>query len=381
MSVKAFKIDVPQATLNDLRERLARTRWTDEVAGAGWDYGANLGYVKELCAYWHNEFDWRKQEAALNRFNHFTTEMDGTLIHFIHEKGAGANSIPLLLTHGFPDSIYRFHKLIPLLTAERDGVSFDVVAPSIPGYGFSEKPQEKGMLFKVHDLWAKLMTDELGYEKFAAHGGDWGSMITEHLARSHGAALVGIHLTDVPFSHVFEKPDDLSAAEKEYFARNDKWQQQEGAYAMLQGTKPQSLGYGVNDSPAGLAAWIVEKFRAWSDCDGDVESSFTKDELLTNITIYWATETINSSFRLYYDAANAGATTWISETVKKWVGSADVPTALASFPKDINPPPREWAERFFNVVRWTEMPRGGHFAALEEPELLADDIRKFFAGV
>ncbi len=379
MSVEKFNINIPQTTLDDLYERLAKTRFPDEIDGADWDYGTNLDYLKELCAYWQNDFDWRRQETELNEFNHFQTEIDGLKIHFIHEKGEGENPIPLLLTHGFPDSFYRFKKIIPLLTKEQDGVSFDVVAPSIPGYGFSDKPREKGMLFKIHDLWAKLMTEELGYEKFAAHGGDWGSTITEHLARSYGKRLLGIHITDVPFSHLFEKPDDLSANEKKFIAEAEKWQQSEGAYALIQGTKPQSLAYGLNDSPAGLAAWIVEKFRTWSDCGGDVETRFSKDELLTNITIYWATETINSSFRLYYDAMNAGALTWISEMFKNWTGSSDVPTGFAKFPVDILPPPREWAERFFNIEHWTEMPRGGHFAALEEPELLAADIRKFFA--
>ena len=381
MSSQQFKINVAQETLDDLKERLAKTRFPDQVESAGWDYGTSLEYLKELCFYWQNDFDWRRQEAELNEFAQFVTEIDGLQIHYIYERGAGAKRIPLLLTHGFPDSIYRFKKIIPLLTAEKDGISFDVVAPSIAGYGFSDKPKEKGMLFKVHNLWAKLMTDELGYEKFAAHGGDWGSTITEQLARSYGASLIGIHLTDVPFSHLFEKPRDLSAAEKKFIAESEQWQQKEGAYAMIQGTKPQSLGYGLNDSPAGLAAWIIEKFRTWSDCGGDIETRFTKDELLTNITIYWATETINSSFRLYYDSMNANALEWISETIKKWTGSSDVPTGFARFPKDILPPPREWAERFFNIERWTEMPRGGHFAALEEPELLAQDVREFFRSL
>ncbi len=378
MSLETFKINVEQKVLDDLRERLGRTRFPDEVEGADWDYGTNLEYLKELCAYWQNDFDWRKQEAELNEFKHFKSEIDGYKIHFIHEKGAGENRIPLLLTHGFPDSIYRFVKIIPLLTAEKDGVSFDVIAPSIPGYGFSDKPKEKGTLFKIADFWAKLMTEQLGYERFAAHGGDWGSTITEYLARSYGDSLIGIHITDVPFPRLFEKPADLAAAEKKFIAESEKWQQTEGAYAMIQGTKPQSLAYGLNDSPVGLAAWIVEKFRTWSDCNGDVETRFTKDELLTNITLYWATETINSSFRLYYDAANAGALTWISETIRNWTGSSDVPTGFASFPQDTHPPPREWAERFFNIERWTEMPRGGHFAALEEPQLLAEDLREFF---
>ena len=376
-NIKSFKIEIPTAMIDDLKARLAKTRWTDEIENSDWEYGTNETYLKELCDYWQHSFDWKKQEDFLNTFPQYKTTIDGVGIHFIHQKGAGETSIPLLLTHGFPDSFYRFVKLIPLLTAEKDGVSFDVVAPSIPGYGFSDKPREKGMLFKIHDLWAKLMTEELGYEKFAAHGGDWGSTITEHLARSYSKRLLGIHITDVPFSHLFEKPDDLSANEKKFIAEAEKWQQSEGAYALIQGTKPQSLAYGLNDSPSALAAWIVEKFRTWSDCGGDVETRFSKDELLTNITIYWATETINSSFRLYYDAMNAGALTWISEMFKNWTGSNNVPTGFAKFPADILPPPREWAERFFNIEHWTEMPRGGHFAALEEPELLAEDIRKF----
>ena len=218
----------------------------------------------------------------------------------------------------------------------------------------------------------------IGLRTLRSARGDWGSTVTEHLARSHSDSLVGIHLTDVPFAHLFDKPKDLSASEKKFIAESEEWQQKEGAYAMIQSTMPQSLAYGLTDSPAGLAAWIVEKFRSWSDCHGDVETRFTKDELLTNITLYWATETINSSFWLYYDAANAGALTWIVEMIKKWTGSSNIPTGFASFPHDLLPPPREWGERFFNIQRWTEMPRGGHFAAMEEPELLAEDIRAFF---
>ena len=222
------------------------------------------------------------------------------------------------------------------------------------------------------------MTDVLGYERFGAHGGDWGSTITEQLARSHANSVVAIHLTDVPFGHILQKPQDLSPAEEKFFSRNEEWLQKEGAYALLQSSKPQSLAHGLNDSPSGLAAWLVEKFRAWSDCGGDIESRFTKDELLTQIMIYWATSSIGPSFLTYYDFANAGALTWIKEGMKKWVGSSSVPAAFALFPADISRPPREWAERFFNVQRWTEMPRGGHFAAMEEPELLAEDIRTWF---
>lgn len=244
------------------------------------------------------------------------------------------------------DSFLRFTKIIPMLTdpAAHGGDpadAFDVIVPSLPGYGFSDKPKTAGMLLKVADLLATLMTQRLGYERFGAHGGDWGSTVTEHLARSYSDSLVGIHLTDVPFSHLFEKPKDLSAGEKKFIADSDQWQKKEGGYAILQSTKPQSLGYGLNDSPSGLGAWIVEKFHSWSDCNGDVETRFTKDELLTNITLYWATETINSSFQFYHDAANVGALTWTIEAVKKWTGSSKVPTGFASFPLDLLPP-REW---------------------------------------
>ena len=383
MTPSPFKVNIAQETLDDLRRRLAHTRWTDEIQDAGWDYGTNVDYLKTLVRYWHDAFDWRAQEATINRLAHFRAEVDGVGLHFIHERGKGEHPLPIILTHGFPDSFLRFSKIIPMLTdpAAHGGDpndAFDVVVPSLPGYGFSDKPKKAGMLFKVGDLWATLMTQRLGYRRFGAHGGDWGSTVTEHLARSYSDSVVGIHLTDVPFAHLFQVPEDLSADEKKFIAASEKWQRTEGAYAMIQSTRPQSLACGLNDSPAGLAAWIVEKFRAWSDCRGEVETRFTKDELLTNITLYWATETINSSFWLYYDAANAGALTWIVEMVKKWTGSSTVPTGFASFPHDLLPPPREWAERFFNVQRWTDMPRGGHWAAMEEPQLLADDIRAFF---
>jgi microsomal epoxide hydrolase len=379
----AFRVDVPQDMLDDLRMRLANTRWTSEVPGGGWDYGTNLGYLKTLVRYWGEGFDWREQERLINRFAHYRTEIEGLWIHYIHERGKGDSPLPLILTHGFPDSFLRFSRLIPMLTdPEAHGGdpsdAFDVVVPSLPGYGFSDKPEKPGMLFKVADLWATLMTQRLGYERFGAHGGDWGSTVTEHLARSHSAHLTGIHLTDVPFSHLFEKPANLSPREKKFIVESEKWQQKEGAYAMIQATRPQTLAHGLSDSPAGLAAWIVDKYRAWSDCGGDVEKRFTKDELLANITLYWVTGTINSSFRFYHDAANAGALTWIVEMLRKWTGSSQVPTGFASFPRDLLPPPREWAERFFNIQRWTEMPRGGHFAAMEEPGLLAEDIRAFF---
>jgi pimeloyl-ACP methyl ester carboxylesterase len=375
MSVQSFEIGVPQETLEDLRRRLELTRWTDEVAGAGWDYGTNLAYLKELVGYWQDGFDWREQEAKLHEFAQFRAGVDGLGIHFVHERGKGPNPMPIILTHGWPDSFYRFHKIIPMLTdpAQFGGDpadSFDVVVPSVPGYGFSDRPRERGLgSSQTADLFTKLMRDVLGYERFAAHGGDVGSGVTESVAARHPGALVGIHLTDVPYWHVFAaSPEGLSEAEREYLEKGNEWGMQEGAYAVLQSTRPQTPAYALNDSPAGLAAWIVEKFRAWSDCEGDVEKRFTKDELLTNITIYWVTQTIGSSFRMYYE----------TNRVRPTAASRDVLAGFAIFPKDIVPAPREFGERAFNVERWTEMPRGGHFAAMEEPELLAEDLRDFF---
>ena len=383
VNISPFTIDVAAEVLTDLRQRLNETRWSYQVEGTKWDAGTDLNYLKELVNYWQDTYDWCKQEAALNQFAHFQTKLDDIGIHFIFERGKGPRPFPLILTHGYPDSFYRFVKIIPMLTnpAAFGGQvedAFDVVVPDLAGYGFSDRPKEIGSVFRVNDLWAQLMTDILGYKKYGAHGGDWGSTVTEQLARSHGDSVVAIHLTDVPFGHILQKPDDPSTAETKLFKHNDEWLQKEGAYALIQSSKPQSLAQGLNDSPAGLAAWLVEKFRAWSDCGGDIESRFTKDELLTQIMIYWATQSIGPSFLTYYDFANAGALTWIKEGMKKWTGSTKVPAAFALFPADISRPPREWAERFFNVQRWTEMPRGGHFAALEEPELLAEDIRTWF---
>lgn len=381
--ISPFNIYVDPEVLSDLLRRLRNTRWSYQVEGAGWNAGTDLEYLRELANYWQDAYDWRKHEAALNKFAHFKTKVEDIGIHFIHERGKGPNPFPLILTHGYPDSFYRFTKIIPMLTdpesfGGRAEDSFDVIVPDLPGYGFSDKPPKEGTVFRVNDLWAQLMTDKLGYKKFGAHGGDWGSTVTEQLARSHADSCVAIHLTDVPFGHILQKPDDPSPVESKFFKHSDEWLQKEGAYALIQSTKPESLAQGLNDSPTGLAAWLVEKFRTWSDCGGNVETRFTKDELLTNIMIYWATETIGPSFLTYYDFANASAFAWIKEGMKKWVGSSKVPAAFAIFPKDISHPPREWAERFFNVQRWTEMPRGGHFAAMEEPELLAEDIRDWF---
>lgn len=380
---KEFTIAIPDDQLTDLKDRLNRTKWPDELKHSDWDFGTDLSYLRSLTGYWQNEYDWRRHETKLNAFAQFKTNIHGLDIHYIHERGRGPRPLPILLTHGWPDSFLRFEKIISLLTdpASHGGNandSFDVIIPSIPGFGFSQAFEDDENLFSIHNIWTKLMTEVLGYDHFVAHGGDWGSLITEHLARSHSKVVKAIHLTDVPFLHAFQKPDDLSAAEQKYFDEMNKWQMTENAYAMLQGTRPQTLSTALNDSPVGLAAWMVEKFQTMSDHRGDIENSFTKDELLTNISLYWFTETINSSFQPYFDIVNAGPLTWIGEKLKEWTGSSNVPAAFAWFPKENSHPPREWAERFFNVHRWTEMKRGGHFAAAEQPQLLTEDLREFF---
>jgi len=377
MSIQPLQINIPQATLDDLRERLARTRWPDEVEGAGWDYGTNLDYLKSLVDYWQHEYDWGAQEAMLNSFSHFRADIDGLGIHFIHERGKGPNPTPIILTHGWPGSFCEMLKVIPRLSdPESHGGkaedAFDVIVPSLPGYGFSDRPTQRGMtVSRIAEMWARLMTKELGYQRFAAQGGDWGGGVTEQIAIAHPEVVIGFHLNNIPYHHLFAKADNLSQEEKTYLEAAVHWQFAEGAYAMIQGSKPQTLAYGLQDSPAGLAAWIVEKFRSWSDCDGDVEKRFTKDELLTTITLYWVTETINAANRLYYETA-------YDSTSPQHTGKSAVPAAIARFPKDILPAPREWAERWFNVQHWTAMPRGGHFAAMEEPGLLVEDLRAFF---
>jgi pimeloyl-ACP methyl ester carboxylesterase len=379
MPVESFEVNVPEPVLEDLRQRLAEAVLPE--GPDGWDAGTNATFLRKLVQHWQSGFDWRLQEAAINQFSQFRAPVDGLQIHFIHERGKGPRPLPLILTHGYPDSFLRFAKLIPLLTdpAANGGDaadSFDVVVPSLPGYGFSRA--RDGVTFEIGNLWHELMTGQLGYARFAAHGGDWGSTVTEHLARSHSRSLVGIHLTDIPFWHTFQKPDDLSPAEEKHLARTQQFMMQEGAYAMIQGTRPLTLAQGLMDSPAGLAAWLVEKFQSLSDCNGDVETRFSLDELLTNVMIYWTNGNIGASFLPYFDFTQAGAMRWILEAAKGFVGSDKVPAALAVFPKDAGHPPREWAERFYNLQRYTEMPRGGHFAAMEEPQLLAEDLRAFF---
>jgi len=382
-----FKINVDQTIIDNLKTRLAVTRWTDEFDNnTNWETGTNKEYLKQLCLYWQNDFDWKKQEEYLNSFQHYKTTIDDFGLHFIYQKGEGSNSLPLLMTHGWPDSFVRFLKIIPLLTkADENGFSFDVIVPSIPGHGFSDIPTNPGMNNKrIAKLFTRLITEELGYEKFIAHGGDAGSEITEQIALYHPESLLGIHLTDIPYHHIVSSDDKkLSKEEKKYKKDVTKWQMTEGAYNMIQSTRPQTLAYGLNDSPAGLAAWIIEKFHSWSDCDGDLENCFTKDELLTNITIYWVTQTINSSFRRYNETMKDMIQEMYNPLKKinpfdKTGTKTDVPTAVAQFKSDLLPP-EEFANKFFNIRQWNKMSKGGHFAAMEQPDSLAEDLRSFAA--
>jgi pimeloyl-ACP methyl ester carboxylesterase len=374
-TVQPFTINIEQEIIDDLFARLDNVRWPDETDGAGWAYGTNLAYLREFCGYWRDGFDWREQEAQLNRLPNFRAEIAGLGIHFVHVRGQGERPLPLIATHGWPSTFFELLKLVPLLTAAEPDYgsthdSFDLVIPSMPGYGFSDKPRKRYLSADVPALWVELMS-QLGYERFAAHGGDIGGGITARLGQQFPERLVGIHVTNVYGSVADGTPP--SPAELALIEQEHRWESEEGAYEHQQQTRPQTLAYGLNDSPAGLAAWIAEKYRAWSDCGGDVESVFSRDELLTNITIYWVTQTIASSFRPYWDSRN-------NPDPRLWT-PISVPCGIAIFPKDLTTPPREFAERTYNVQHWTNMPRGGHFPALEQPELLARDIRSFFSSL
>ena len=371
MTIQPFTINIPQATLDDLRDRLARTRWADAAESAGWSMGTDLGYLKELVDYWQTKYDWRTHEAELNRFNQFKADVDGVTIHFIHERGVGPHSTPIILTHGWPDSFYRFHKIIPLLTdPERHGGkaedSFDVIIPSIPGFGFSERRTLTSS--GVANIWARLMTDVLGYGHFVAAGGDIGSGVTKALALQHPAVIRAIHLTDVEYPTGQEDDPPLSDEEQKFAGFIQGWWFAEGAYAMLQMTKPQTLAFGVNDSPAGWAAWVLSFVNTGAQ-DNDVEAAFGgRDALLTNLMIYWVTETAGSAARMYLEDARAEGSP---------AARSGVPAGISLFPREAQFP-REWAERSLNVQHFAKMPRGGHFAALEEPELFVQELREFF---
>ncbi len=375
--MEKFRIDVPDSVLEDLRERLSRTRFPDQIE-ADWVYGTELGYLRELCEYWRDSFDWRAQERLLNSFDQYKTKIDAIDLHFIHQRSSEPGAIPIVITHGWPGSVFEFYKIIgPLTDPVAHGGNaedaFHVVCPSMPGYGFSSAPRKPGFdPGAVAETVVKLMA-ELGYERYGAQGGDWGAIVTVQIGRLDPEHCAGIHLNMI-MALPPEEPGELEAREQERLAHAGEFQAEGTGYQAIQGTKPQTLAYGLTDSPVGLAGWIVEKFRAWGDTHGDVESVFTKDELLDNIMVYWVTGTINSSTRLYYEMRKSGRAGFTQ-------GRVEVPTGCASFPKELYNAPREWAERHYNVTHYETYEEGGHFAALEQPATLAADVRKFFGTV
>ncbi len=360
---KPFRLSVPDADLADLRERLARTRWPDEPPLKPWTTGASLAYMRDLATYWRDGFDWRAQEARLNAYPQFTLPVGGVDLHFIHVKGRCANPMPLLLSHGWPGSVFEFMRLLPLLT-ER----FTVVAPTLPGYTLSYKPgQQRFALQDIAGLYAELMS-ALGYERFGAQGGDFGGFVASCLGHRHAKRMIGIHV------NLLAVPRDPNVARDfpEYGAQLEHWLKEETGYQWIQGTKPQTLAYGLNDSPVGLAAWIAEKFHAWTDCDGVPENVVSRDDMLANISLYWFTGAIGSSFWPYYARMHGPWPVPVGETV-------DAPTGYIEFPREIVRPPRALAARMYtDIRRWTVEKKGGHFAAMERPEVLARDVIAFF---
>jgi pimeloyl-ACP methyl ester carboxylesterase len=377
--IERFHIRVDDSTLEDLRLRLSMTRFPDQIDGTGWEYGTPIAYVRELVRYWRDEYDWRAQEAQLNELDHFRTRIDGQQIHFVHARSRHADALPLLIVHGWPGSVVEFLDVIPRLTdpeahGGRAEDAFHVVAPSLPGYGFSEPPRAPGWdIRRVAHAFVELM-ERLGYPRYGAQGGDWGAQIVTRLAALDPEHCAALHL-NMPIASAPAEPLPVTEEEQAGLAAMAAFQRDEGAYAQLQGTKPDTLSMALNDSPAGLLSWIVEKFRSWSDCDGDPENCFTRDQLITNVMLYWVTETFASSARLYWETMHSGA-------LKDPPKFVTVPTGVARYPKEVVLRfPRSWVEQRYNVTHWAVMPRGGHFAAMEQPELFVDDLRTFFRTV
>ena len=371
--MEEFSVAIPESALIDLRSRLHNTRWPGPPHIDDWSDGTSYPYLRELVEYWESQFDWREQERRFNAFPQFRATLSGVNIHFIHMRSNRPNAIPLLLCHGWPGGINEFEKLARILMDSKSEPAFDLVIPSMPGFGFSEAHLGAGVHF-IADLWGELM-QLLGYDRFAVQGGDWGGWVGTALGRRLPDRVRAVHLNYVPARYLPQpSPESATPEEREYLQRRQKWSDEEGAYTLIQGTKPQSLGFSMSDSPAGLAAWIIEKFHGWSGSGGRIESVFTKDELLTNVSLYWFTNSIYSSMRIYKDARPDTASA-------KWDTKSPVPFAIAHFPAEIPFPPRSHIAKYLNLRRWTEMPAGGHFAAMEQPQALADDIRAFFKDV
>ncbi len=376
-AVSPFRIAVPDAVLTDLKSRLRNTRWPEAELVDDWSQGAPLKWIKDVCGYWAEQYDWRKREAALNRFAQFTTEIDGLGIHFIHARSPHPQAMPLIITHGWPGSVVEFHKVIePLVDPVAHGGSaadaFHVVCPSLPGFGFSAKPTAAGCgIDRIAKTWAALM-ERLGYARYGAQGGDWGSAVTTALGALDADHCAGIHITLAMGSrpNAGEQPTPEEARALKGLQHYADW---DSGYSKQQSTRPQTLGYALTDSPSGQAAWILEKFWAWTDCNGHPENIFTRDELLDNVMLYWVTASATSSARLYWESFGPKRRT--AHTVK-------VPTGVAVFPKEIVTPVRKWMEAgYVNITHWSEMPKGGHFAAFEQPDLFVKEVRDYFRKI
>ena len=369
--IESFLIKIPESSIEDLKSRLKQTRWTDEILNSEWTYGTKLSYLKELTDYWLNEFDWRQTENEINSYPNYIAGIDGIKIHFLHIRSNKENSIPLIITHGWPGSFLEMTKLISCLR-QRNDFFFDLIIPSIPGFGFSQKINTQGCnLWFIADLWSKLIK-ELGYEKVIAQGGDFGAGVSTALALKHPEKILGLHLNYIHGSYFpFLPPGEAFSKEEDLFLKSaDEWYKMEGAYAHQHRTKPLTLAYGLNDSPVGLCAWIIEKFDGWSDCNGNIENLFTKDELLSNVSLYWFTQTIHSSIRLYNETYNAPLHFKENDFI-------DIPVGIARFHKEEPFPPLKFIERGYKIRHWCDYSKGGHFSAMEQPDILAEDITTF----
>ena len=374
--IKPFKVEISNEILQNINSKVKNYQWHEMPDDGGWDYGTNLDYMKEFAEYWSSKFDWKKTEEKINKFRNFKTNIDGIDIHFIHEKGSGSNPKPLLLNHGWPGSIVEFLDIIDQLAhPENYGGniedSFDVIVPSLPGYGFSGRPSRPIGPRKMASIFNSLMTNSLSYEKYISQGGDFGGTICTWLAYDFPESLLGIHINILITRH----PDGPQTKEEIEWQERFKLEQRiEDGYRTQQSTKPQTLSYAMMDSPVGVAAWMIEKMRGWSDIkDGNIESVYSKDILLSNIMIYLVTKTFNTSTWIYYGRREEGG-----RSLPKDHLPLKVPTAIAKFPKEyLEWAPRSYVERIYNVKQWTNMPAGGHFAALEKPDLLIKDIREF----
>jgi len=374
--VKPFKVNISDQIIKDIYDKVKKYPWHEMPNDGGWEYGANLDYMKEISKYWVSKFDWRKHEGKINKFPNFIAKVDDIDIHFIHEKGSGPKPMPLLINHGWPGTIVEFlHIVEKLAHPERFGGkeedAFDVIAPSLPGFGFSARPPRPFGPRKMADIFNNLMTKKLGYKNYLAQGGDWGGAITTWLAYDHSKTCNAIHINIFTMRH----PDGpQTKEEKDWETKFTKDQMMQDGYRTQQATKPQTLSYGMMDSPVGIAAWIIEKFYFWSDLkNNNIESVYSKDTLLANIMVYIVTKTFNTASWIYYGRREEGG-----RFLPQDFHRIEIPTAAALFPAEmLEWPPRSYAERMYNIKRWTKMPKGGHFAALEQPDLLVDDIRAF----